>query len=269
MLASPSAELLAPWTVQTEVFDGPLDLLLYLVKRDGVDLRRVSIRRVCDSYLAYLEAMRELHIAVASDYLVMAATLCHLKSLELLPRPPAILEDDGVDPREQLARRLDDYARFKEAALALYARRILDRDTFVREPADVGEVDRPLVPGVDAFGLLEAYHRVLTRPVKRTASHTIHKPEVDIALCCRRVLASLGGPGGTSDLMDLLRLFDKRSERVVTFLGVLEMCRLGWLEVVQTGHLSQVQITSKVEANHGLEALRTEVVDEDPLAGVA
>ncbi len=269
MLVAASPELIAPWTVRTEVFDGPLDLLLYLVKRDGIDLRRVSIRRVCDSYLAYLEAMRDLHIAVASDYLVMAATLCHLKSLELLPRPPAILEEEGVDPREQLARRLEDYARFKEASLALAARPMLDRTTFVRAPMDVGEIEQPLVPGVDAFGLLDAYHRVLTRPVKRTSTHTIHKPEVDIAACCRKVLRHLAGPGGTADLVELLRLFSRRAERVVTFLGVLEMCRLGWLEVVQGEHLGLVQITSRVQADHGLEALRSEIVEGEEAEEVA
>ena len=258
MLAA-TTDIATTWTVHTEVFDGPLDLLLYLVKRDGIELRRVSIARVCDSYLAYLEQMRDLHIAIASDYLVMAATLCHIKSLELLPRPPAILEEEEVDPREQLARRLETYAQFKEASARLLARPLLGRETFVREPADVGEIEQPLIPGVDAFGLLDAYYKVLTRPVRAEAVHTIHKPEVDIAVCCRTVLAHLGGPGGTSSLTTLLRLFSRRSERVVVFLGVLEMCRLGWLELRQAEHLGLVQVTSLVEPDQRLDALRAEV----------
>ena len=264
MLAA-TTDIATTWTVRTEVFDGPLDLLLYLVKRDGIELRRVSIARVCDSYLAYLDQMRDLHIAVASDYLVMAATLCHLKSLDLLPQPPAILEEEEVDPRDQLARRLETYAQFKEASLALLRRPMVGRDTFVREPADVGDVEQPLVPGVDAFGLLDAYYRVITRPVRGEPVHTIHRPEVDMGVCCRSVLAHLGGPGGEASLTSLLRLFARRAERVVVFLGVLEMCRLGWLDIQQAEHLGMVRVTSRVEPDQRLDALRAEVDDDEAL----
>jgi segregation and condensation protein A len=252
----------ATWTVRTEVFDGPLDLLLYLVKRDGIDIRRVSIARVADSYLSFLDRMRELNISVASDYLVMAASLCHLKSLELLPRPPTVLdeEDEGVDPREALARQLEAYEAYKQAAEELEKRPWLGRDVYAREPMDVGEVDRPLVPGVDAFGLLEAYHRVLTRPVERPKEHTIHRPEVDLAACCRRLLKGLGGVGEARDLGELLRLFTTKAERVITFLASLEMTRLGWLTLAQEGHLGPVTVTSKVPVDQDLAAIRGDVV---------
>jgi segregation and condensation protein A len=244
------------------VFDGPLDLLLYLVKRSGIDIRQVSMRQVCDSYLMFLDRLRELHISVASDYLVMAATLCHLKSLELLPRPPSILEDEGPNPREALAKRLETYAQYKAAAEELEARPRVGRDTFVREPMDVGEVERPLVPGVDAFGLLDMYYKVLTRPEPAAPTHTIHRPEVDLSACCRRVLRSLGGPGGVGDLNHLLRLFKTKAERVITFVAVLEMCRLGWLQLDQPAHLAPVVVTSKVEAEHSLDAFRGEAIEE-------
>jgi segregation and condensation protein A len=250
------------WTVRTDVFDGPLDLLLYLVKRDGIDIRQVSMRSVCDSYLGFLERLRDLHISVASDYLVMAATLCHLKSLELLPRPPAILEDEEIDPREDLARRLETYAQYKQAAESLDARPRLGRDTFVRSPLDVGEVERPLIPGVDAFGLLEKYYAVLTRPAPAEPVHTIHKPEVDLSKCCRTVLRALGGEGGTGDLTDLLRLFQSKAERVITFVAVLEMCRLGWLKLQQSVHLAPVCVTSTVGADHSLAAFRGDLLEE-------
>ncbi len=258
-----AAETLQSWTVHTEVFDGPLDLLLHLVRRDGIDLRKVAIARICDSYLEVLERMRELNISLASEWLVMAATLCHLKSLELLPRPPAILEEEEVDPREQLARRLETYAQFKEAAAALDRRPVLDRDTFARPPSDVGEVDQPLIPGVDAFALLDQYYRLLTRPPPVERVHAIHRPEVDLADCARRVLRTLGGPGGTADLAAVLRGFARRAERVVAFLAVLEMCRLGWLGLTQAGHLSPVELTSRVAADQSMEAIRGEVVAEE------
>lgn len=249
--------------MRTEVFDGPLDLLLYLVKRDGIDIRQVSMARVCDSYLAFLDLLRDLHISLAADYLVMAATLCHLKSLELLPRPPAILEDEDEDPREALARQLEIYAQFKSAAEAIEALPTLGRDVFAREPADVGELERPLIPGVDAFGLLDTYYRVLTRPEAATAVHTIHRPEVDLGKCCRTVLGALGGPGGASELSVLLRLFATKAERVITFVAVLEMCRLGWLLLDQAAHLAPVQVVSTVPADQSLEAFRTEAVLEE------
>jgi segregation and condensation protein A len=251
------------WTVRTEVFDGPLDLLLYLVKRDGIDIRQVSMARVCDSYLAFLDLLRDLHISLASDYLVMAATLCHLKSLELLPRPPAILEDEDEDPREALARQLETYAQYKAAADELEARPFLGRDVFAREPADVGELERPLVPGIDAFGLLDIYYQMLTRPEAAEAVHTIHRPEVDLGRCCRTILGALGGPGGKGELTQLLRLFKTKAERVITFVAVLEMCRLGWLLLEQAAHLAPVEVTSTVAADHSLEAFRTEAVLEE------
>lgn len=247
------------WTVHTEVFDGPLDLLLYLVKRDGVDIRRVSIAPIADSYLAYLSRMEALHIAVASDYLVMAATLCHLKSLELLPRPPAMLEEeDAIDPREALARQLERYEQVRAAADALDARPVLGRDVVCRDPVDDDDLDRPLVPGVDAFRLLDVYYTLLTRPPVEPASHTVHRPEVDLGACVRHVLASLGGVGGQRALSAILRGLATRPERVVAFLAVLEMTRLGWLDLVQHGHLEPVAVTSKVPVDADLSALRAE-----------
>ncbi len=250
MLALAEPEL--TWTVHTEVFDGPLDLLLHLVRRDGIDLRRVRIASVCDSYLAFLGQMHELHIAVASEYLVMAATLCHLKSLELLPRLPTAVEADEVDPKEALARRLEDYERIRDAARALDALPRSGRDVFTREPLDIGEVERPLVPGIDAFGLLEVYFEVLTRPVAREVPHTIYRPEVDLGKCAASVLRSLGGPGGRGWLSGLLRALPTRAERVVTFLAVLEMARLGWLGVNQGEHLGEVEVVSRVAADQDM-----------------
>src|SRR5690349_10294681 len=120
------------FTVHTDVFDGPLDLLLHLVKRDGISLARLEVSRIADAYLAYLDQMRELDLAIAADWLVMAATLVHLKALELLPRPPAILEEDETDPRDALLAQLADYERVKIDARALDARTMVGRDVLVR-----------------------------------------------------------------------------------------------------------------------------------------
>lgn len=255
-----------PWTVRTEVFDGPLDLLLHLVRRDGVDLRTMSIAPIAESYLAWIGRMRALDIAVASSHLVMAATLCHLKSLELLPRPPAVLEDeDAMDPREELARRLEAYEQVRQASDALERLPVLDRDVFRRSPIDDEDVERPLIPGVDAFRLLDLYYGVLTRPEPAEPQHTVHRPEVDLSTCCRHVLHTLGGVGVSRTLRSVLRSLPSRAERVVTFLAVLEMTRLGWLTLAQAGHLEPVSVTALVPPDQDLAAIRGDAFDDGAL----
>lgn len=254
----------APWTVHTEVFDGPLDLLLYLVERDGIDLKKLEVRRIADSYLGYLDRMRELNLSIAGDYLLMAATLVHLKSLELLPRPPVLVADEPEDPREELARRLREYQRHRAAADALEARPWVGRDTFVREPLEVDPADRPLVAGVDAFGLLDLYWEVLRRASAPEARVGFELPSgPDFPSCCRRVLGVLGGRGGRAELGTLLRALELRAERVVTFVGVLEMCRLGWLGIVQLEHLGPVHVEQLVDDEAIDLGLLTGFVEEE------
>lgn len=229
------------WTVHTEVFEGPLDLLLYLVKRDGIDLVRFPVRAITDAYLEYLDRMRELHLGVAGEYLVMAATLLWLKSLELLPRPPAALTEDeeGDDPREALARRLREYQAYREAATGLDERVQVGRDVFVRAPEDVPLGERPLVSPVDAFGLLEIYFDLLKRdPVDPVI--TVGRRGPDVASCARSVLAWLDAGG--SDLAHLLGSLATKPERIATFVAVLEMARMGWVDVLQDGHLGPVTV---------------------------
>lgn len=238
----------ATWTVHTEVFDGPLDLLLYLVERDGIDLKKLEVRRIADSYLAYLDRMRELNLSIAGDYLLMAATLVHLKSLELLPRPPVLVTEEPEDPREELARRLREYQRHRAAADALESRPWVGRDTHVRPPLEIDSAERPLVAGVDAFGLLDVYFEVLKRaasPEPRVAFELESGP--DFSNCCRKVLGMLGGLGGRAELGTVLRTFQQKAERVVTFVGVLEMCRLGWLGLTQLAHLGPVDVEQLVD----------------------
>jgi len=251
------------WTVHTDVFDGPLDLLLYLVRRDGVDLRTVSIRPIADSYLAYLERMREMNIAVASDYLVMAATLCHLKSLELMPRKPTLIEEQvEEDPREALARQLEDYEAIKKAAEFLGERPRLNRDVFARDPLDVGEVDRPLIPGTDAFGLLDAYYKLLTRTPEPEPVHEIHRPEVSLEDCCQHILRWISVPEEPVNLRDMLLALPTKGQRVISFIAVLEMCRLQWVRLSQVGHLGEVSVARRDDAHIDLTLIGASMEEE-------
>lgn len=112
-----------------------------------------------------------------------------------------------------------------------------------------------MIPGLDAFGLLEVYYEVLTRPEPAAPVHTIHRPEVDLAACCRHVLTSLGGVGGRGELGDILAAMATKGQRVITFVATLEMTRLGWFELVQERHLGPVVLRSKVPVDQDLEGV--------------
>ncbi len=240
------APTLAVWTVRTEVFDGPLDLLLHLVRKDGIELRDIRVARLCDSYLQWLDAMRGIHLGIAGDYLVMAATLCRLKALELLPRAPtAVVVEDEVDPRQALIRKLAEHQRYKDAAQVLSERDWLNRDVFTR-PADDGPAPRPLAAGVDAFGLLDVYFAILQRAAAPDPIHEVHASTFDMGKLCRSVLAQFGALGTRLDLADVLLVFPSRLERIVAFLGVLEMARLGWLDIDQAVPFGPVLLEARV-----------------------
>jgi len=253
----------AGWTIHTDVFDGPLDLLLYLVKRDGVDLRRIDVRQITDSYLAYLERMRELNLSLAGDYLVMAATLVHLKSLELLPRLPTVVEDEE-DPREALARQLREYAKARDLADKLDARPRVGRDVFTRPAAGVSG-QRPVEPGVDLFGLLDLYCDLLMKAEAPDPVVELFVPSIDFAGTCRSVLSALGGKGGTGELTGMLRSLPTRGQRVVAFIAVLEMIKQRWIGVEQTTHLGEVKLTQLIEDEQiDLQAVTGWVEETEP-----
>lgn len=231
------------WTIHTDVFDGPLDLLLYLVRRDGIDITRLQIASICDAYLDYLDRLKQLRLEVAADYLVMAATLVHLKSLSLLPRPPTPTSEDGEpeeDPTEALARQLEAYQKIRERAEALESRDWVGRDVFVRESTDVDPSDRPMVSPVDAFGLLDLYWDLLTKHAAGPPTHTLPDDGPDLRACCEAVLAAIDAGGGRGVLGSVLEGLETPGDRVVAFVATLEMVRLQWLGLEQAGHLEPV-----------------------------
>jgi len=228
--------------VRTEIFDGPLELLLFLVRKDGIDLREVSIAPITDAFLAQLDLMESLDLDVAADFLVMASTLCWLKSRELLPRRPAALdEDDEVDAvKAELHRRLMEYQRYREAAETLESRVMLGRETFTRRQPPVHGSDRPIEPGVDALGLLELFYGVLQRQAAPPRAHAVEREPVRIEDMATWLLDRV--ETGPRDLSDLLRMLRLPQERVAAFLAALEMARLGMIDVAQAEHLGPVHV---------------------------
>ncbi len=245
--------------VRTEVYDGPLELLLYLIRRDGIDVRDIPIAHVTREYLSFLDQMAELDLDVAGDFLVMAATLCQLKSRELLPRELAVMdEDEETDPREQLARRLLEYQRFKEASEKLASRRLLGREVFKRPQQELDPALRGVDPGVDAFGLLEAFYRVLQAHAAEPPTHDVELEEYSMAERVRWVLGCLDEWGACS----LDRIFERihsRSQRILTFLALLEMMKLQLLDFHQDGFLAPVQLLPRVS---GAEVDLSVLMDE-------
>ncbi|MEE8474957.1 MAG: segregation/condensation protein A [Myxococcota bacterium] len=229
----------SPYAVKLTVFEGPLDLLLHLIRLNEVEITEIPIARIADQYLEYLGLMRDLDLDVAGEYLVMAATLAWIKSRMLLPSSPD--DDDGgeePDPRTELVARLLEYRRFKQAATQLGEQRLLGRDVFAARTPDIGrapESEREIDVGL--FQLIEAYREVLQRTRGGVTSHDIEMETLTVAdrmLVMMRLLEARGS-------IDFDRIFVECDDRapsrlmiVTTFLALLELVRLAALRVYQS-----------------------------------
>lgn len=233
--------------VRIGVYDGPLELLLFLVRREGVDVRDIPVARICDAYLAFLDEVEELDVDVAGDYLVMAATLCQLKARELLPREAAAAEvEEELDPREALARRLLEYERYRAAAEELGALERLDRDVFARPPDPPAADEQPIDPTVDPFGLLRVFYEVLERHARPAVVHRVVRERFRLVDVVRWVLGKVHGEVLLSELFNEC---GSKARRVFTFLGVLEMARHQMIDLVQTMHLGAVRVLPRKAAD--------------------
>jgi segregation and condensation protein A len=231
------------YQVVLPTFEGPLDLLLHLIEQHELDIRDIPIAFVAKKYVEYITLMEELNIDLASEYLVMAATLTHIKSKMLLPVPPADQEDDeedGLDPRGELVRRLLEYQKYKQAAEQLGEGDVLGRDVFVRGiPAPVAEGPAPLA-GLSLFKLLDAFQGVLSRATVKVD----HQIDLERFSITDRI----------NQLVDLLQQHKKltfeqlfegvttRADLIVTFLALLEMTRLRMTRLEQEAPLEPITV---------------------------
>jgi segregation and condensation protein A len=232
-------------TVKLERFEGPLDLLLHLIKRDEIDIYDIPIARITQQYLAYLELMRALDLEVAGEFLVMAATLMRIKARMLLPQPAVGAEEDEGDPREELVQRLIEYREFKEAASTLKLREEDRRQLFERGmvPAEEEFGPRPLAPAT-LFDLLDALNRVLSR-VPEAAVYEVQAEVFDVEERIAALAAALAERGALlfSELMLRCRV---RAEMIVTFIALLELIRLGQAHVIQHQTFGEISIVAQV-----------------------
>jgi len=234
----------APCTVKLDVFEGPLDLLLHLIKKNEVQITDIPIATITDQYLAMLGELPELNLDGAGEYLVMAATLMFIKSRLLLPADPDDEAEPEPDPRDELVQQLLEYQRYREAAVELGARRVLDRDVFA-PPGEPGpdpdpSDDQPRVRDASLADLLDALRGVLAR-LTPPAAHAIATPGVSVAQCVERILAQFVH-GSYVEFMEVFSPDAGRGEVIVTFLALLELIRLKVVRAVQHDRFGPIQL---------------------------
>jgi segregation and condensation protein A len=232
-----------------EAFEGPLDLLLYLIRRQNLDILNVPIAQVTAQYVEYIELMHEMQFELAGEYLVMAATLAEIKSRMLLPRPVAE-EEEEEDPRAELARRLLEYERYKKAAHDIDCLERLERDVAIAE-ADV--VDKQVVtklPDVTLKELVIAFQEVVAR-AERYAHHHVQREALSVRERMSAVL-SVVSADQRIEFSKLFNIAEGRSGVVVTFLAVLELLKESLIEAVQAQQFGPIHI--KAAQSHSLEA---------------
>jgi segregation and condensation protein A len=219
------------YRVKLEMFEGPLDLLLYLIKKDEIDIKDIPVAHITEQYLAYLALMQELDVALAGDFLVMASTLIYIKSKMLLPPAPVSEgeEDPNEDPRAELMERLMEYQKFKSAANVLYERGELEAACYTRGEIDTDKNN----PEVSAtmFDLLRVFREILKR-AESEAEMEIHRDEVSMSEKVAQIRAALAS-GEEINVRDLFGMARTKRELIVTFLAFLEMVKYAEISLVQ------------------------------------
>lgn len=222
-----------------EAFEGPLDLLLYLIKKENLDIMRISIAQITEQYMRYIDLMGVLHMELAAEYLVMAALLAEIKSRLLLPRPPAA-EEEEEDPRAELIRRLQEYESIKKAAEDLDRLPRSERDTFAVCPDTSGINVQKHFPDVQLKEILLAFQDVLRR-AERLSHHQIVKEPLSVRERMAQILDRLNG----IDSLNFYHLFAHKEGRhgvVVAFLAILELSKEGLIEILQTEPLAELRV---------------------------
>jgi segregation and condensation protein A len=232
-----------------EAFEGPLDLLLYMIRRQNLDILDIPIADITNQYMEYIGLMADMQLELAGEYLVMAATLAEIKSRMLLPRATDPNAGEEGDPRADLVRRLQEYERFKSAAESIDRIPRMDRDTWVGN-AELGErkSSRPL-PQVAMQEMLLAFRDVVQR-AEMFAHHHVQRERLSVRVRMSDILATLE----RSSFVDFVNLFRPEEGRMgvtVTFVAILELVREGLIEIVQTEAYAPLHVR-KGEGSRGL-----------------
>ncbi len=235
--------ILEAYPVRLDNFEGPLDLLLHLIKRHEVSIYDIPITLITRQYLEYIDLMQEMNLDVAGEFLVMAATLIHIKSRMLLPRQDPTQEDPEEDPREALVRRLLEHQKFKAAAELLHERETLRSAQWTRPDGPIaeiaGEAPEPEVE-IDLFSLISAFRNVVERSKQRPKIY-LPSEQIPIEDRIEQLLARLSETEALG-FEDLFSDVQSRAGIIVTFLAMLEMIRLKLIRVFQSGVVGPIRV---------------------------
>ncbi len=250
--------------LRLEIFEGPLDLLLHLVRDQKLDIENIPIAKITEQYLAYLEVMQTLNLDVAGEFLVMAATLIHIKSKSLLPRH----EDEGEEEEDpeilarELSRRLVEYERYKEAAARLGDRPVLGRDVFARDfSGEELPEDEIVITELSMADLITAFKDVLSR-MPASEAHEVFVERITIADAIAWLLDRIRAEGSLK-FESIVSHCKTRNEVISFFLGILELVRLKTIRVYQVNPLGMISIVPAVrESENGRES-ETDAADID------
>jgi segregation and condensation protein A len=238
------------YEIKLDIFEGPLDLLLYLIRKNEIDIYNIPIALITEQYLEYLDMMRSLNLDLAGEYLVLAATLIHIKSRLLLP--PVEDEEggeEGQDPRAELVRQLLEYQAFKEAALSLEARPLLDRDVFSRgstlEDPETVEDEEEATIEVGIFELVQAF-RAIIAGLDKSDDLVIDTERMSLKDRINEIMEQLS----EKKHLTFTELLGERTDRrgiVYTFLAILELMKLRMIKAYQSGSFGAIRLFLAVE----------------------
>jgi segregation and condensation protein A len=223
-----------------EAFEGPLDLLLYLIRRENLDIVDIPIADVTRQYVEYIELMQEMQLELAGEYLVMSALLAEIKSRMLLPRPPAAGEDEEADPRAELIRRLQEYERYKQAAEDVDALPRLGRDVFQTQAQAPEQKVVRLPPEVDLKDLVTAFREVMQR-ASMYAHHHVQLESLSVRERMSSILSRVNSNSFTA-FSDLFTVAEGRMGVVVSFLAVLELVKESLIELTQSEPFAPIHV---------------------------
>lgn len=238
------------YSIKLDIFEGPMDLLLYLIKKNEIDIYNIPVVLVTEQYLDYLKMIKALNLDLAGEYLVMAATLIHIKSRLLLP-PPEEPEEEEEDPRAELVRQLIEHKKFKEIAENLASRPLLERDVFVRSAVLPEETAKPdseeeeLIE-VSVFELIEAFHRVISQMDKKVLIE-FDLEKLSLTDIINEIMDQLALKKNLT-FGDLLQGKMDRRRIIYTFLAILELVKLRMIKAYQTSIFGVIRIFPAVES---------------------
>ena len=238
-----------------EAFEGPLDLLLYLIRKDNLDIADIRVAEITRQYVEYIDLMQDMQLELAGEYLVMSAMLAEIKSRILLPKPPGVAEDEE-DPRAELIRRLQEYERYKQAAEDMDALPRLGRDVFQASAEPIEKKVVTLPPEVELKDLIAAFQDVMKR-ASMYAHHHVQMESLSVRERMSSILSKVNSTHFTS-FMDLFTVEEGRMGVVVSFLAILELVKESLIDLTQAEPYAPIHVKAAARAEEDVENVNAE-----------